>query len=94
MGRCNELSEQIEKRHIRFLQGSLCSKAQAVYEVMERYKKLSTKVAGTLCEIMLSQALEPYIPPPYEVGYGEIISSDGETSGECDLIVYRKPVLL
>ena len=81
------MSEQIQKRQFRFLQRSLCNKAESIYKVMEWYKKLSTKVSGTIYEVMLSQTLEPYIPPPYEIGYGEIVSSDGETSGECDLVI-------
>ena len=87
------MSEEISKRQFMFLQKSLCDKAEAIYKVMEEHAKLSSVITGKICETMLSQTLKPYIPSPYKVDCGEIISSHGETSGECDIVIYCNPVL-
>lgn len=84
----------IQQKYFKFLQESLCSQGEAMSEIMEKYQKLSPRVRGTIGEILMKQALEPYIPEPYLVGYGEVVSAAKETSGECDLIIYKKPVLL
>lgn len=84
----------IQQRYLKFLQQSLCSQAHSIFETMEKYQRLSPRVTGTIGEILLKQVIEPYIPEPYKVGYGEVVSKAKETSGECDLIVYKKPVLL
>lgn len=83
----------IQQKYFKFLQESLCSQAEAMSGIMEKYQKLSPSVKGTIGEILLKQVIEPYIPEPYKVGYGEVVSATKETSGECDLVVFRKPVL-
>jgi len=84
----------IQQKYFKFLQESLCSQAEAMSGIMEKYQKLSPRVKGTIGEILMKQAVEPYIPEPYIAGYGEVVSAAKETSGECDLIIYKKPVLL
>lgn len=79
----------IQQRYLKFLQQSLCSQAHSIFETMEKYQKLSPRVTGTIGEILLKQVIEPY-----KVGYGEVVSKAKETSGECDLMVYKQPVLL
>ena len=84
----------IQQKYFKFLQESLCSQAEAMSRIMEKYQKLSPRVKGTTGEILLKQVLEPYVPEPYKVGYGEVVSAAKETSGECDVVIFRKPVLL
>lgn len=52
---------------------------------------------GTEREEGLRRFLEAYLPTRYAVSHGEIVDSNGETSRECDLVIYdstRCPLLL
>lgn len=45
-------------------------------------------VKGRAREIFLKEILQPIIPPYVEFGSGKIVDSQGQNSGEIDVVVY------
>ncbi|MGB9960004.1 MAG: DUF6602 domain-containing protein [Candidatus Bathyarchaeales archaeon] len=49
-------------------------------------------ISNLLTEELLKSEITPYLPEGLHVSKGEVIKGNA-TSGDCDLIIYKKPVI-
>lgn len=50
-------------------------------------------IVGRIKEILISDIFDPLIPSGFEIGTGKICDSNGNQSGETDLIIYNRGIL-
>ena len=51
-------------------------------------------VKGRLRELVVDQLLRPVLPPSFGLGTGVIVDTRGGTSGEIDIVVYNRDILM
>jgi hypothetical protein len=51
-------------------------------------------VKGRLRELLIDQLLRPLLPPSFGLGTGVIVDADGGNSGEIDIVVFNREILM
>lgn len=51
-------------------------------------------VKGRLRELVVDQLLRPVLPPSFGLGTGVIVDTRGGTSGEIDIVVYNRDIVM